>query len=67
MTQANITIMGNLEARKIPFIIVANKIDLPEASPDKIHSVFPQHTVIPISALQGEHISDLYQAMVDKF
>ena len=67
LTQANITIMGNLEARNIPFIIVANKIDLPEASPDKIHSVFPQHTVIPISALQGEHISDLYQAMVDKF
>jgi predicted GTPase len=59
--------MGNLEARKIPFIIVANKIDLPEASPDKIHAVFPQHTVVPISALHGEHISDLYQAMVDKF
>jgi predicted GTPase len=46
---------------------VANKIDLPEASPDKIHAVFPQHTVVPISALHGEHISDLYQAMVDKF
>ena len=67
LTQANITIMGNLEARKIPFIIVANKIDLPQAAPDKIQSVFPQHTVVPISALQGENISDLYLAMVDKF
>lgn len=67
LTQANITIMGNLEARKIPFIIVANKIDLPEANPDKIHSVFPQHTVVAISALKGENIKDLYQAMVDKF
>ena len=67
LTQANITIMGNLEARKIPFVIVANKIDLPEASSEKITSVFPQHTVVPVSALHGENTSDLYQAMVEKF
>lgn len=67
LTQANITIIGNLEARKIPFIIVANKIDLKEAAPDKIYSVFPQHTVVPISALNGENINVLYQKMVDKF
>ena len=67
LTQANITIMGNLEARKIPFVIVANKIDLPEASSDRITSVFPQHTVVPVSALHGENTGDLYQAMVDKF
>ena len=67
LTQANITIMGNLEARKIPFIIVANKIDLTDASPDNIHSVFPQHTVVAISALNGENIGNLYQAMVDRF
>lgn len=67
LTQANITIIGNLEARKIPFVIVANKIDLPEASPDRIYSVFPQHTVVPVSALNGEHTDDLYQAMVKRF
>lgn len=67
LTQANITIMGNLEARKIPFIIVANKIDLEDASPEKINSVFPQHTVVPISALNGENTDVLYQKMVDRF
>jgi len=67
LTQANITIIGNLEARKIPFIIVANKIDLPEAAADRIHSVFPQHTVVPISALHGEQVGDLYEAMLDRF
>lgn len=67
LTQANITIIGNLEARKIPFIIVANKIDLKDAAPDKISSVFPQHTVVPISALNGENTNVLYQKMVDKF
>jgi small GTP-binding protein len=67
LTQANITIMGNLEARKIPFIIVANKIDLPNAEPDKIFSVFPQHKVISISALEGDNMGELYQSMVERF
>ncbi len=67
LTQANITIMGNLEARKIPFIIVANKIDLPDAEPDKIFSVFPQHKVISISALEGDNMGELYQNMVERF
>jgi hypothetical protein len=67
LTQANITIMGNLEARKIPFIIVANKIDLEKSAPEKINSVFPQHTVVPISALHGENTDILYQKMVDQF
>lgn len=67
LTQANITIIGNLEARNIPFVIVANKIDIPEASPERIKSVFPQHTVIPISALHGENTGALYDAMVRKF
>ena len=67
LTQANITIIGNLEARKIPFVIVANKIDLPEASAERIKSVFPQHTVVPISALNGDNTKQLYQAMVERF
>ncbi|MEN4017102.1 MAG: Era-like GTP-binding protein [Methanobacterium sp.] len=67
LTQANITIIGNLEARKIPFVIVANKIDIPESSPERIASVFPQHTVVPISALHGENTGDLYDAMVKRF
>ncbi len=67
LTQANITTIGNLEARGIPFVIVANKIDIPEASPERIAAVFPQHTVVPISALHGENIEDLYRSMVKKF
>jgi small GTP-binding protein len=67
LTQANITILGNLEARKIPFVIVANKTDLPESSIERINSVFPQHTVVPISALNGDNTDRLYQSMVDSF
>lgn len=67
LTQANITIIGNLEARNIPFVIVANKIDIPQSSPERISAVFPQHLVVPISALHGENTEELYDAMVKKF
>ncbi|MEM0350400.1 MAG: Era-like GTP-binding protein [Archaeoglobaceae archaeon] len=66
-TQVNVTIVGNIEARKLPLIIVANKIDLPTASPARIKSAFPQHQVVPVSALKGINIDALYKAMAEKF
>lgn len=62
-TQVNITIIGNLEARDIPVIIVANKIDLKAANPEKIKEAFPQHPVVEISGKTGEHITQLYAAI----
>ncbi len=66
-TQVNVTIVGNIEARGLPLIIVANKIDLPEASPARIKTAFPQHTVVPVSALKGLNIDNLYKTMANKF
>ncbi len=62
-TQVNITIIGNLEARDIPVVIVANKIDLKDSEADRIKEAFPQHPVIEISAKKGKHINDLYKAI----
>ena len=66
-TQVNITIVGNIEARKLPLVIAANKIDLPNASPARIKSAFPQHTVIPISALKGLNMDTFYRILAEKF
>ena len=66
-TQVNITIMGNLEARDLPVIIAANKIDLEDSSPATLKSAFPQHAVVPISALTGYNVDMLYTVMVDSF
>ena len=60
-TQVNITILGNLEARRIPVIVVANKIDKKNAKPERIKEAFPQHNVVAISALKGDHIDKLYE------
>jgi len=62
-TQVNITIIGNLEARGIPIIIIANKLDLPESKPEWIEEAFPQHPVVELSALTGNHVEELYEAI----
>jgi GTP-binding protein Era len=66
-TQVNVTILGNLEARNLPVLIAANKIDLEESSPATLKSAFPQHPVIPISALTGYNSENLYSMMVKHF
>jgi hypothetical protein len=66
-TQVNVTVIGNMEARKLPLLIVANKMDLPNASPSRISAAFPQHSIVPISALEGSNIDDLYQAIATRF
>ena len=66
-TQVNVTIIGNLEARNLPILIAANKIDAEEASPATLKSAFPQHPVIPISALTGYNAEALYGMMVKTF
>jgi len=65
--QVNIMMIGIIESRKLPVIIVANKIDLPDAAPQRIRSAFPQHPVIPISGMEGSNVEQLYEKMTDMF
>ncbi len=66
-TQVNVVVIGNMEARKLPLLIVANKMDLPNASPARIKAAFPQHAMVQISALEGSNIDNLYQAIAAYF
>ena len=66
-TQVNVTILGNLEARKLPVLIAANKIDVEESSPATLKSAFPQHPVVPVSALTGYNSENLYSTMIKHF
>ena len=61
--QVNITIIGNLAARKIPVLIVANKSDLKKSKIKRIEATFPQYKVIPISALSGEGMEGFYEEL----
>ncbi|MDD2678299.1 MAG: Era-like GTP-binding protein [Candidatus Nanoarchaeia archaeon] len=61
--QVNLTILGNLEARKIPVIIVANKIDLKNANLKRVKEMFPQYEIVGISAKTGKNIEELYKTI----
>lgn len=61
--QVNITIIGNLVARKIPVLIVANKIDIRKADIKKIESAFPEYDVVGISAKYGENLEEFYESV----
>ena len=62
-SQVNITIIGNLVARKIPIVVVGNKMDLRKAKLKKIESAFPQYDVVGVSALKGKNIEELYESL----
>ncbi|MBS3073107.1 50S ribosome-binding GTPase [Candidatus Pacearchaeota archaeon] len=62
-SQVNITIIGNLAARKIPVLIVANKIDLRKADIKKVEAAFPEYKVVGISAKTGKNIDKFYEAL----
>ena len=62
-SQVNITIVGNLQARNIPVLIVANKVDLKKAKINKLMDAFPQYTIIGISAKYGTHMDEFYEGL----
>ena len=61
--QVNITIIGNLVARKIPVLIVANKIDLKKSDIKKIEAAFPEYEVVGISAKYGKNLEEFYESI----
>lgn len=65
-TQVNVTIIGNLEAKDIPILILANKIDLEDSDPSRVRDAFPQHPVLEISAKEGENIDKLYEEIIER-
>lgn len=62
-SQVNITIIGNLAARKIPVLITANKVDLKKANIKKVKNAFPQYPVVGLSAKYGNNIDEFYEAL----
>ncbi len=62
-SQVNITIIGNIVARKIPLLIVANKTDLKKADVKKIEATFSEYEVVGISTKEGTNLDEFYEAL----
>ena len=63
--QVNFTIIGNLEHQKKPFILVPNKLDLADADVRIVRDAFGDYPVMPVSAVQGDGIDDLYDKIAE--
>ena len=61
--QVNITIIGNLVARKIPVLIAANKVDKGKSDMKSIEEAFPEYEVIGISAKYGKNLDQFYESV----
>ncbi len=62
-SQVNITIIGNLQARSIPVLIAANKVDLKKGNMDAIKAAFPQYEIVGISAKYGKNVENFYEQL----
>lgn len=62
-SQVNITIIGNIVARKIPVVIVANKIDMKKGDLKKVQAAFPEYDVVGVSAKTGKNLEEFYEAV----
>ncbi len=64
-SQVNITIIGNLQARNIPVLLVANKVDLKKSDMKRVQSAFPQYKVVGISAKYGNNMDAFYESLFE--
>jgi GTP-binding protein Era len=62
-SQVNVTILGNLQARDIPVVIAANKMDLRRSKLKRVQAAFPQYDIIPISARTGKNMDEFYEQL----
>jgi len=62
-SQVNITIIGNLVARKIPVLVIGNKVDLRKADIKKVGAAFPEYDVVGISAKYGKNMEEFYESL----
>ena len=66
-TQVNTMLIGIIESQDLPVLILANKTDLEDSSVQRIQNAFPQHETIPLSALEGENMDEVYEKIAEYF
>src|SRR6056297_1795858 len=66
-TQVNTMLVGIIESRELPVLILANKTDLEGANIQRVSNAFPQHETIPLSALEGDNMDEVYEKIAKYF
>lgn len=65
--QVNQLLLMHVQARHVPMLVVANKMDLAAADVTRLRAMFERHRVVPISAKTGAGLPALYDEMIRTF
>jgi 50S ribosomal subunit-associated GTPase HflX len=60
-------LIGIIESQDLPALILANKTDLEGSDVQQIANAFPQHETIPLSALEGDNMDEVYTKIAEYF
>ncbi|MFB6176058.1 MAG: Era-like GTP-binding protein, partial [Halobaculum sp.] len=66
-TQVNTMLVGIIESQDLPVLIFANKTDLDESDVKRVSDAFPQHETVPLSALEGNNMDEVYEKIAEYF
>ena len=66
-TQVNTMLTGIIESQDLPVLIFANKVDLSAADVQRVAEAFPQHETVPLSALEGDNMDEVYEKVAEYF
>jgi hypothetical protein len=67
ISQVNTMLIGIIESQDLPALIFANKTDLEESNVKRIADAYPQHEVVPLSALEGDNMDVVYDNIAEEF
>ena len=67
ISQVNTMLIGIIESQNLPVLIFANKTDLEESNVKRIADAYPQHEVVPLSALEGDNMDEVYDTIAEHF
>ena len=66
-TQVNTMLIGIIESQDLPVLILANKTDLDDSNVQRVANAFPQHETVPLSALEGNNMDEVYGKIAEYF
>ncbi len=66
-TQVNTMLIGIIESQDLPVLIFANKTDLEDTNVQRVANAFPQHETVPLSALEGNNMDEVYGKIAEYF
>jgi small GTP-binding protein len=65
--QVNDILVRVVDERGLPMVVLANKLDRPDADVAAVERAFPEYDVVGFSAREGDNVDEVYDRIVRRF